>query len=245
MKRITLALFVLFCSVWAVQAAELVVATDTNFPPFEYKDPQTGEHVGFDVELWDTIAKETGLEYKLQPMAFKGIVPGLQAGQIDVGIAGMSITDERKKTIDFSDGYYDSGLLLLVAADSPIKGIADLNGKKVATKTGSTSVDFLKENAPEAELALFPNDNAMFMELMTGGVDAVFFDKPVVESFVNKGGNGKVQVVGELYAGQPYGIGFPKGSALVDKVNASLKKIKEDGRYAALYEKWFGAAPQN
>ncbi len=244
MKSMFTALLLLVFSVCTVQAAELVVATDTNFPPFEFKDPQTGKHVGFDVELWDAIAKEAGLAYKLQPMAFKGIVPGLQAGQLDAGIAGMSITDERKKTIDFSDGYYDSGLLLLVPTDSTIKGVADLKGKKVATKTGSTSVDFLKKNAPDAQLKLFPNDDAMFMELMTGGVDAVFFDKPVVESFVAKAGQGKVKVVGELYAGQPYGIGFPKGSKLVDKVNAALAKVKADGQYAALYKKWFGMAPK-
>ncbi len=225
-------------------AGNLVVATDTNFPPFEFKDPKTGKHVGFDVELWDAIAKEAGLTYKLQPMAFKGIVPGLQSAQLDVGIAGMSITDKRKEVIDFSDGYYESGLLLLVAKGSSITGIENLGGKKVATKTGTTSVDYLKKHAPEAKLTLFPNDNAMFMELMTGGVDAVLFDKPVVESFVSTRGQGKTTVVGPLYAGQPYGIGFPKGSALVGKVNDALAKLRKNGEYAKIYQKWFGVAPE-
>ena len=177
-------------------------------------------------------------------MAFKGIVPGLQSSQLDAGIAGMSITEKRKKVIDFSDGYYDSGLLLLVVKGSSVKGLNDLAGKTVATKTGTTSVDFLKEKAPEAKLSLFPNDNAMFMELMTGGVDAVMFDKPVIESFVSKRGAGKVAIVGDLYAGQPYGIGFPKGSPLVEKVNAALAKLKASGEYAKIYEKWFGVAPR-
>jgi glutamine transport system substrate-binding protein len=245
MRNLFLTAFLVFAVfVSSSSAAKLVVATDTNFPPFEFKDPKTGKHVGFDVELWAAIAKEAGLDYELQPMAFKGIVPGLQSSQLDVGIAGMSITDKRKMVIDFSDGYYDSGLLLLVPKDSPIKGLADLADKTVATKTGTTSVDFLKEKSPKTKLTLFPNDNAMFMELMTGGVDAVMFDKPVVESFVSKRGAGKVTIVGDLYSGQPYGIGFPKGSPVVEKVNAALATLKANGEYAKIYEKWFGVAPR-
>ncbi|WP_243545366.1 glutamine ABC transporter substrate-binding protein GlnH [Pseudodesulfovibrio tunisiensis] len=225
-------------------ADKLVVGTDTNFPPFEFKDPATGKHTGFDVQLWDAIAKEIGVEYELQPMAFKGIVPGLQSAQLDVGIAGMSITDKRKEVIDFSDGYYDSGLLLLVRADNTdIKGVESLDGKIVATKQGTTSVEYLKKHANPAETKLFPNDNAMFMELLTGGVDAVMFDKPVVESFLSKRGKGKVKTAGPLYAGQPYGMGFPKGSELAAKVNAALKTLKDNGSYAKLYKKWFGVDP--
>ncbi|MBI9081357.1 MAG: glutamine ABC transporter substrate-binding protein [Pseudodesulfovibrio sp.] len=244
MKRITtifIALVIALSMVGTAFAGNLVVATDTNFPPFEFKDPKTGQHTGFDVELWDALAKEIGVEYDLQPMAFKGIVPGLQSAQLDAGIAGMSITDKRREVIDFSDGYYDSGLLLLVRADdTSITGIDTLDGKIVATKQGTTSVEFLKENANTAETKLFPNDNAMFMELLTGGVDAVMFDKPVIESFVSKRGKGEVKIVGDLYAGQPYGIGFPKDSELVSKVNAALKAIKANGTYNALYKKWFG-----
>lgn len=244
MKRILLTILFLAFVAAHTSAAQLVVATDTNFPPFEFKDPKTGEQVGFDVEIWSAIAKEAGIQYKLQPMAFKGIVPGLQSGQLDAGIAGMSITDKRKEVIDFSEGYYNSGLLLLTTKGSSVKGIKDLAGKKVATKTGTTSADYLKKNAPKAKLSLFPNDNAMFMELMTGGVEAVMFDKPVIESFVSKRGQGRVAIVGELYAGQPYGIGFPKGSNLVSKVNSALAKLRANGEYARIYKKWFGVAPE-
>ena len=99
-------------------AQKLTVATDTNFPPFEFKDPQTGVHTGFDVELWAAIAKEIGAEYDLQPMDFNGIIPGLQSGQLDVGIAGITIKPERAKVVDFSDPYYNAGLLILVRADA-------------------------------------------------------------------------------------------------------------------------------
>jgi len=248
MKRITtffIVMAIALSMVGTAFAGALTVGTDTNFPPFEFKDPETGKHTGFDVELWDAIAKEIGLEYKLQPMAFKGIVPGLQSAQLDAGIAGMSITEKRREVIDFSNGYYDSGLLLLDSADDDsINGLKSLDGKVVATKQGTTSVEFLKENATPKEVKLFPNDNAMFMELLTGGVDAVMFDKPVIESFVSKRGKGKVKIVGDLYAGQPYGIGFPKGSELVGKVNAALETLKSNGVYNELYKKWFGVEPR-
>lgn len=108
-------------------AAILTVATDTNFPPFEFKD-ETGKYTGFDIELWDAIAKQIGVPYELQPMDFNGIIPGLQTGQLDAGIAGMTIKPERAKVVDFSDGYYKAGLLILVHADeNTINSVEDLN----------------------------------------------------------------------------------------------------------------------
>jgi glutamine transport system substrate-binding protein len=226
-------------------AKPLTVATDTNFPPFEFKDA-SGKHTGFDVELWDALAKEIGVEYILQPMDFNGIIPGLQTGQLDVGIAGMTIKPERAKVIDFSDPYYNAGLLIMVRADNnDVAGIEDLKGKVVSTKLGTTSEDFVKKNAQAKEVKLFPNNDAMILEMMTGGADAVVFDSPVIANFMrSKAGQGKMKVVGPLYMGQSYGIGFPKGSPLVPKVNEALKKLRESGAYDALYMKWFGTTPK-
>lgn len=91
---------------------QLIVATDTAFVPFEFK--QGDKYVGFDIDLWDAIAKQLNLSYTLKPMDFSGIIPGLQTRNVDLALAGISITDERKKAIDFSDGYYNSGLLVMV-----------------------------------------------------------------------------------------------------------------------------------
>lgn len=226
-------------------AKTLTVATDTNFPPFEFKDPATGKHTGFDVELWDAIAKQLGLDYDLQPMDFNGIIPGLQSGQLDVGIAGMTIKPERAKVVDFSDGYYNAGLLVLVKKDNAdISGVEDLKGKIVSTKLGTTSEDFVKKNAHAKEVKLYPNNDSMFMELMTGGADAVVFDSPVIADFMRKAGKGQVKVVGPLYKGQSYGIAFPKGSDLPAKVNGALKALKDNGAYRELYMKWFGTEPK-
>lgn len=223
----------------AAQGKELLVATDTAFVPFEFK--QDGKYTGFDIELWDAIAKQAGFKYSLRPMDFNGIIPGLQTRNIDVALAGITIRDDRKKVIDFSDPYYESGLAILVNNDNTnIKTAKDLEGKTVAVKIGTATVDYLKANVPNAKLKLFPNIDNAFLELATGRVDAVVHDTPNVQYFAKTGGQGRVKVVGSLKSGDFYGIGFPKDSELVPAVNSALKVLRENGQYDALYTKWFG-----
>ncbi|MFD1793754.1 glutamine ABC transporter substrate-binding protein GlnH [Ochrobactrum teleogrylli] len=229
-------------SIGTAKAEDLVVATDTAFVPFEFK--QGDKYVGFDIDLWDAIAKDLGVTYKLQPMDFNGIIPALQTKQVDVGLAGITIKDERKQVIDFSDGYYDSGFLLMVPADSAITGAQDLKGKTVAIKTGTSAADYAKANFKDTELRQFPNVDNAYMELQTGRVDAAMHDTPNILYYINTAGNGKVKAVGEQMMAQQYGIAFPKGSDLVAKVNASLAKLKQDGSYTAIYKKWFGTEPK-
>lgn len=226
-----------------VLADDLVVATDTAFVPFEFKDGD--KYVGFDIDLWAEIAKDIGVTYTLQPMDFNGIIPALQTKQVDVALAGITIKDERKKVIDFSDGYYDSGFLLMVPADSAVKDAKDLAGKTLAVKTGTSATDYAKENFKETELRQFPNIDNAYLELQTGRVDAAMHDTPNVLYYVATAGGGKVKAVGTQMMAHEYGIAFPKGSELVAKVNAALKTIKADGRYNAIYKKWFGAEPQS
>lgn len=225
-----------------VMAKELVVATDADFVPFEFKEGD--KYVGFDLDLWDAIAKEANLDYKLQPMDFNGIIPGLASKNIDVAIAGMTIKEERKKAVDFSDGYYDAGFIVMVPeGNTTIKGPKDLAGKKVSMKTGTAAVDWLKANVKDVEIVLFPNIGLAYMELQNGRVDAAMHDTPNVLYYAATQGKGKVKGIGEQVEAAPYGIAFPKGSELVGKVNDALKKIRADGRYAAIYKKWFGVEP--
>ena len=225
------------------QAEELVVATDTAFVPFEFKEGD--KYVGFDIDLWDAIASDLGVEYRLQPMDFNGIIPALQTKQVDVALAGITIKDERKKVIDFSDGYYDSGFLLMVPTDSDIAGAEGLKGKTLAVKTGTSATDYAKANFKETELRQFPNIDNAYLELQTGRVDAAMHDTPNVLYYIAKAGQGRVKAVGQQMMAHEYGIAFPKGSELVAKVNEALAKIKADGRYDAIYEKWFGTKPQS
>ena len=223
------------------QAADLVVATDTAFVPFEFKEGD--RYVGFDIDMWDTIAQDLGVEYELRPMDFAGIIPALQTGQVDVALAGITITEERKKAVIFSDGYYDSGFLLMVATDSDITSTDDLKGRKLAVKTGTSASDWADANLDDTEIRKFPNIDNAYLELRTGNVDAAMHDTPNVLYYIKTAGNGQVKTVGEQLMGHEYGIALPRDSELKPAIDAALAKMKEDGRYDAIHEKWFGVAP--
>lgn len=222
----------------------LIVATDTAFVPFEFK--QGDRYVGFDIDLWSAIAKDLNLTFTFKPMDFGGIIPALQTKNIDVALAGMTITDERKKAVDFSDGYYKSGLLVMVKANNDdIKNVKDLNGKILAVKGGTGSVDYAKAHIKTKELHQFPNIDNAYMELGTGRADAVLHDTPNILYFIRTAGRGQFKAVGSSLEAQDYGIAFPKGSdELRNKVNASLKKLRENGQYNEIYKKWFGTEPK-
>ncbi|WP_394662173.1 glutamine ABC transporter substrate-binding protein GlnH [uncultured Pantoea sp.] len=223
---------------------ELIVATDTAFVPFEFK--QGGKYVGFDIDLWDAVAKELKLDYTLKPMDFSGIIPALQTKNVDLALAGITITDERKKAIDFSDGYYKSGLLVMVRNnENEIKGIDDLNGKTVAVKSGTGSVDYAKAHIKTKDLRQFPNIDNAYMELGTNRADAVLHDTPNILYFINTAGKGRFKAVGESIEAQQYGVALPKGSdELRDKINGALKTLRDNGTYNTIYKKWFGTEPK-
>jgi len=223
---------------------KIVVGCDTSFVPFEFLNESTGEYEGFDIDMWDAIALELGVEYELKPMDFNGLIPALQSGSIDVAIAGMTIKDERKEKVDFARAYYDAGLMVLVRADNAdIKGVDDLNGKVVTTKTGTTSYDYSVAVEGVKEVKPFPNIDGAYLELINGGADAVIFDSPNVLYFAANKGKDRVKPVGELLDGQQYGIAFPKGSAMVEDVNTVLEEMFVNGKYDEIYEKWFGQKP--
>lgn len=227
----------------AASAKTLVVGCDTNFMPFEFK--QGDKYVGFDIDIWAEIAKELKLDYKLQPMDFNGLIPALQTGNIDVAIAGMTIKAQREEVVDFAYPYYDAGLKILVKkGDMEIQSIESLKDKVVATKLGTTSADFVKNEIKPKKISQFPNIDGAYLELQTGAADAVVFDSPAVQYYANTVGKDTTKVVGPLYKGQSYGIAFPQGSKLREKVSITLLKFMEDGTYAKLYKKWFGEEPK-
>ena len=217
------------------------IGTDTSYVPFEYLDQATGEYTGFDIEIIQAISEEAGFEYELSPMDFSGIIPALQTNNLDVGIAAMTITDERKEVVDFTDGYYDAGLYVLVRADeTEIKSVDDLAGKKIATKQGTVGYDYSIAIEGIGTVTPFPNIDQAYMELEKGSADAVIFDSPNIAYYAATTGAGKVKVAGDILEGKPFGIAFPKGSELRDVFNDSLKTLKDNGKYDEIYKKWFG-----
>ena len=226
--------------------AELIIGCDTSFMPFEFKQGDT--YVGFDIDLWTEIANGIGRKWRLQSMDFTGLIPALQTKNIDAALACMTIREDRRRVIDFSDPYYDSGLTALVkkGAGASVRGAGDLNGKRIGAKTGTATIDFLKSNIKELNLQQFPNIDNALLELQAGRVDAVVHNTPNMLYYATTVGKGIVDVIEPpLQSGSLAGIGFPKGSDLVAPVNVELARIKKDGRYADIYRKWFSKEPDS
>ncbi|WP_100398156.1 transporter substrate-binding domain-containing protein [Bacillus sp. FJAT-44742] len=217
------------------------VATDNNYIPFEFIED--GELVGFDIDLINAIADEAGFEIEIEQMEFSGIVAAIPSERFDMGIAGMTITEEREENIDFSQPYYDAGLVLAVKDGSDIQSIDDVDGLTVATRVGSTSEDYLNENT-EANIEAFPEIPEAYQAVLTERADAVLYDLPNVQYYAETETGGELQIVGDTLTGEQYGIAFPKGSELVDEVDAAIDALKEDGTFGDIYEKWFGYRPE-
>src|SRR5699024_1585048 len=151
------------------------VATDNSYAPFEFINEETDELEGFDVDLIKALADEAGIEIEIAQLEFDGIVAGLGSGTFDIGIAGMTIPEEREENIDFTQHYYEDGLILAVTDEhDDIEYIDDVDDKVIATRVGSTSEDYLEENT-EAEREAFPEITDAYPAVMQNKVDAVLY----------------------------------------------------------------------
>jgi len=215
------------------------VGADVTFPPFEMVI--NGEVTGFDIDLIKAIAEVENIEIvgDIQTMDFQGLIPALQTNSIDVAVAGITIREDRAKQVNFSKPYYHSGITLLVRADSDIQGVEDLKGKTVAVKLGTTG-DIMFSEMEGITVKRFNNIDEAYRELINGGADAVPFDNPVHQHYINTEGKGKVKVVGELLTGEDYGIAVSKSRPdLLEKINSGLDKLIESGKYEEIYRKYF------
>ena len=222
-------------------AKVLKVGSSIDFAPFEFQDEGQKEYQGFDMDLIRAIGKEMGYEVEIQNLGFDGLIPALQGKNIDVIISGMTINDERKQNVLFSEPYYQSGLTMVVRSDEQgIKTFQDLKGKKVAVQMGTTSAaEVSKIDGVEVKTLNTPAD--CFMELKAGGVDAVVNDRPVNDYYITKSGATGVKALEEKLTAEDYGIAVGKDNKeLQEKINAAFKKIKENGEYDKIFAKWFG-----
>ncbi|MCM3612163.1 transporter substrate-binding domain-containing protein [Planococcus sp. MERTA32b] len=216
------------------------VGIDTTYPPFEYE--VDGEYTGIDIDLINAIAEDQGFNINFNPMDFGGIIPALQAGQLDIAIAGMSITDERKEVVDFSDPYFDAGLTLVVQADnSDITSLEDLEGKTVAVKSGTTGAEFARENEDEYgyEIAQFEDSPSMFQEVSNGNADVLLEDYPVIAYAIAESGL-DLKTAGDRLTGDQYGIAVLKGenADVLEKINAGLQELRDSGEYDEILNKY-------
>jgi glutamine transport system substrate-binding protein len=218
------------------------IGVDTTYPPFEFKEGNV--YKGIDIDLMNAIAKNQGIKIQLSPMDFGGIIPAMQANQLDVAIAGMSITEERKKVVDFSTPYFNAGLTVVVKKDnSAIKSAADLKGKTVAVKKGTTGAKYAQDHASELNIKVvqFNDSPAMFQEVANGNADALIEDYPVISYAIAKKDLG-LKIVGDRLNGDQYGIAVLKGQNkdLLKKINKGLAELKKDGTYDKIIKSYLG-----
>ncbi len=221
----------------------LRVATEPAFPPFEFQGPD-GELQGFDIDLMNAIGQEMGVTIAFESLPFDGIIPALQAGTVDAAISGMTITEERLNTVDFSRPYIQAGLAIAVQeSTTDINSIADLEGKRIAVQIGTTGAAQAAA-IPNAQVSTFDSAPLALQELANGNVDAVINDAPVTLDAINSGNIAGLKVVGELVTEEFYGIALPKGSSNLEAINTAIATLIDNGTYAEIFRRWFGADPQ-
>jgi polar amino acid transport system substrate-binding protein len=231
-----------------VNPSALTVCTSLPYSPFEVDDGTgSGKIVGFDMDLMDLLAKELGVERKTVALQFPGIQSGqaMKSKKCDIAAAAMTITDERKANITFSDPYYDASQALMVPSASTVTGLADLKGKKLGAQTGTTGLMYAQKNQPQYGYTVtqYQQINDEELALSTGKIDAAIHDQPALNDYL-KQHPGKAKVVANFKTGEQYGFGMELGNtALKAAADNAIATSKSDGTYAAAYKKWIGGTP--
>lgn len=220
-----------------VEAGKLTLATNAEFPPYEYHDGD--KIVGIDMDIADAIAKKLGLEVQIEDIAFDSVILEVTSGKADIGLAGISATDERKQSVDFSDTYTTSKQLIIVKDDSPIKGSKDIEGKTVGVQTGTTG-DILASDIKDVKPERYDKGMDAVQALSQGKVDAVIIDSEVAKKFVEE--TSGLKVLDEAFADENYAIAIKKGNKeLLDSVNKALSELKSDGTIDSIIAKYIKA----
>jgi polar amino acid transport system substrate-binding protein len=216
----------------------LVVGTNAAFPPFEYIGDD-GNPDGFDVALIKAIGEKIGMDVQIQDMEFDSLVSSI-GGKIDVAIAGMTVTEERQKTVDFSDPYYEAVQAVIVPKGSAIATADDLKNCKIGVQLGTTG-EFIADEIEGAEISAYNKAVDAVNDLNNGRVDCVIVDKNPAEVFGAQFPDQVDVIPGTNFDFEPenYAIALPKGNTeLAEKINTALKELKEDGTYDALVKKY-------
>jgi polar amino acid transport system substrate-binding protein len=218
----------------------LSVGSDIPYPPFEQgKSPN---YTGFDVELLEAVAKNIGREAEFQDTSFDTIFLDLAQGKFEAVASAATITDEREKTVDFTNPYYLSEQAILVEEGSDIGSVEKLSGTTVGVQQGTTGQEFLDENGDAGEVRPYPQGPDAVNALKTGTVDAVVIDIPVAENAVEAGDG--LEISAAIPTEEEYGFVVAQGEdKLLEELNKGLKEAIDDGTYAKVYEKWFHHEP--
>lgn len=223
----------------AAEGGKLVMVTNAEFPPYEFHDGD--KIVGIDAEIAQAIADELGMELEIEDIAFDSIIPEIVSGKAHMGLAGMTVTDERKQNVDFSDTYAAASQKIIVKEDSEIAGPDDLEGIIVGVQLGTTGdlyVSDLEEQNTTVER--YSKGFEAVQALSQGKVDAVVIDGEPAKTFVSQ--TAGLKILEESFTDEEYAIAVKKGNTeLLDKINAALKTLKENGTLDEIVAKYITA----
>ena len=221
-----------------VEAGKLTMATNATFPPYEMTT-DAGEFEGIDIETAQAIADKLGLELQIDDMDFDAALLSVQQGKADIVMAGVTVTDERKAVMDFSDSYATGIQSIIVPEGSDIASPDDLAGKKIGTQRGTTGYIYCSDDFGDDAVVAYDNGLTAVQALNNGQVDAVVIDNAPAKEYV--AANPGLAILDTSYAEEDYAIGMAKGSSLEAAVNAALEELKADGTLQAIVDKYITA----
>ncbi len=242
-KIISLVLICLLAFSGAAMAETLKMGTNASFPPYEYYSDETGEIVGIDAEVAAAICAYLGYDLEIVDMDFSSIIPAITSGKVDFGMAGMTVTEERKQSVDFTDSYATGIQAVIVTEDSPITCVDDLFAEganyTIGVQEGTTGDLYCSDDIEAAGLGTvqrYKNGTDATIALTTGKVDCVVIDNEPAKNYV--AANEGLKLLDTQYAVEDYAIALAKDSELTAKINEALAALTEDGTIAAIVEKY-------
>ena len=222
----------------------LVAGSSLDFPPFEYKEGN--DIVGFEIDLIKAIEEMWGEDIIIKDVSFDRLIPSLRSGEVDLIVSGITITEDRKKVIDFTEPYFVwSEMILSTKGADQDMGLGDLAGQKIAFQLGTTGQELvadLAEKYPDTQLLMFESLEEVWTAVEKGKADAAVISYPPTAHYLKNHPDNNLQMVGQIPSADSTGIAVRKGNQeLLDKLNKSLKTLEENGTYDRLWEKWFGS----
>ena len=225
--------------VTTVNAGKLTMSTNAAFPPYEMTT-DSGDFEGIDIEVAGAIAEKLGLELQVDDMDFDAALLAAQSGKSDIVMAGVTVTDERQKVMDFSDTYAEGIQSIIVPEDSDIATADDLSGKTIGTQRGTTGYLYCTDDFGEENVIAYDNGLTAVQALNNGQVDAVVIDNAPAQEFV--AANPGLKILDTAYAQEDYAIGVAKGNTqLLDAINGALEELQDDGTLQAIVDKYITA----
>lgn len=222
----------------APEVKTLTMATNASFPPYEYYEGE--KIVGIDAEVAAAIAEKLGMELVIEDMKFDAIIPSVVSGGADIGMAGMTVTDERKESVDFSVSYATGIQSVIVKTGGTVKSLDDLAGKKIGVQLSTTGDIYASDDYGEDNVIKYNTGNEAVIALLGGDVDAVIIDNQPALAYVSL--NEGLEILGTEYAVEEYAIAVNKGNTeLLDKINGALEELIADGTVDAIVAKYISA----